>query len=72
MSVRVSICVDTRRPWPQVRRIAELADRPPWHAVYVSDHFMPYAPDGPADVLLRRSGHSERPGMFQTTRSLKN
>ncbi len=44
--MRLSICVDTARPWAEIRYLAELADAQQWHAVYVSDHFMPYAPPG--------------------------
>ncbi len=44
--MRLSICVDTGRPWAEVRRIGELVDRDGWYAVYVCDHFLPYAPPG--------------------------
>jgi F420-dependent oxidoreductase-like protein len=48
--MRLSICVDTGRPWAEIRRIGELADAQDWSAVYVCDHFMPFAPPGvPAD-----------------------
>jgi F420-dependent oxidoreductase-like protein len=48
--MRLSICVDAGRTWAEIRQIGELADAQDWHAVYVSDHFMPYAPPGvPAD-----------------------
>jgi F420-dependent oxidoreductase-like protein len=54
--MRLSICVDTGRPWAEVRRIGELADRHGWHAMYVCDHFLPYAPVGaPADGAMLES-----------------
>lgn len=54
--MRLSICVDTRRPWAEVRRIGELGDRHGWYAVYVCDHFLPYAPPGvPAEGPMLES-----------------
>jgi F420-dependent oxidoreductase-like protein len=50
--MRLSICVDTGRPWAEVRRIGELGDRHGWYSVYVCDHFLPYAAPGV---------HAERP-----------
>jgi F420-dependent oxidoreductase-like protein len=44
--MRFSICVDTGRPWAEIRRIGELADAQDWWTLYVSDHFLPYAPAG--------------------------
>lgn len=46
--MRLSICVDTARPWPEVRRLGRQADELGWHAAYISDHFMPFAPPGAA------------------------
>lgn len=44
--MRLSICIDTGRPWAEIRHLGEFADAQQWHAVYVSDHFMPFAPPG--------------------------
>jgi F420-dependent oxidoreductase-like protein len=44
--MRFSVCVDTGRPWAELRRVGELADAQDWHALYVSDHFLPVAPPG--------------------------
>lgn len=44
--MRLSICIDVARPWAEIRRIAELADTRDWHAVYISDHFLPFTPTG--------------------------
>jgi alkanesulfonate monooxygenase SsuD/methylene tetrahydromethanopterin reductase-like flavin-dependent oxidoreductase (luciferase family) len=46
--VRVSLCVDPGRSWPQVLALAQRADAAGWHAVYVCDHFMPHDPAGRA------------------------
>lgn len=43
----VSLCLDTRRPWPELRDLAVAADDRGLHAVYVADHFLPVADDGP-------------------------
>jgi F420-dependent oxidoreductase-like protein len=50
--VRLSLCLDPGRPWPDVQALARQADAAGWHAVYLCDHFMPHgpagrAPDGP-------------------------
>jgi F420-dependent oxidoreductase-like protein len=45
--VDVSLCLDTRRPWPELRDLAVAADDRGLHAVYVADHFLPVADDGP-------------------------
>jgi alkanesulfonate monooxygenase SsuD/methylene tetrahydromethanopterin reductase-like flavin-dependent oxidoreductase (luciferase family) len=45
--LRLSFCVDTGRPWAEVRRIGERADATGWHAVYVPDHFLRDGPRGP-------------------------
>jgi len=50
--VRLSLCIDPGRSWPQVLALARQVDLAGWHAVYVCDHFMPHdaagrAPDGP-------------------------
>jgi F420-dependent oxidoreductase-like protein len=37
-----SLCLDTRRPWPDVRSIGTAADSAGWHCIYVPDHFMPH------------------------------
>src|SRR5690349_11771779 len=44
--MRLSICLDTGRPWAQLRRIGELGDRHGWYSVYACDHFLPYAAPG--------------------------
>lgn len=46
--MRLSLCLDPGRPWPQVRALSRRADSAGWHAVYVCDHFMPHDPAGPA------------------------
>jgi F420-dependent oxidoreductase-like protein len=54
--MRFSICVDTGRPWAEIRRIGELADAQDWWTLYVSDHFLPYAPAGsPVDEPVLES-----------------
>jgi alkanesulfonate monooxygenase SsuD/methylene tetrahydromethanopterin reductase-like flavin-dependent oxidoreductase (luciferase family) len=50
--MRLSLCLDPGRSWPQMLALARHADLAGWHAVYVCDHFMPHdpagrAPDGP-------------------------
>lgn len=48
--MRLSLCVDPGRSWPQLLALAQRADAAGWHAVYVCDHFMPNDPAGrPAD-----------------------
>jgi alkanesulfonate monooxygenase SsuD/methylene tetrahydromethanopterin reductase-like flavin-dependent oxidoreductase (luciferase family) len=48
--MKVSLCVDPGRSWPQVLELAQRADSAGWHAVYLCDHFMPHDPAGrPAD-----------------------
>jgi alkanesulfonate monooxygenase SsuD/methylene tetrahydromethanopterin reductase-like flavin-dependent oxidoreductase (luciferase family) len=48
--MRVSLCLDPGRSWPQILALARQADLAGWHAVYVCDHFMPHDPAGrPAD-----------------------
>jgi F420-dependent oxidoreductase-like protein len=37
-----SLCLDTRRPWPDLRSIGAVADSAGWHCIYVPDHFMPH------------------------------
>ncbi len=37
-----SLCLDTQRPWQDVRSIAAAADAAGWHSIYVPDHFMPH------------------------------
>lgn len=44
--MKLSICIDTGRSWAEIRQLGGLADAQQWHAVYVSDHFMPFAPPG--------------------------
>jgi len=47
-SVRLSLCVDPGRPWPDVRRLTEGAEAVGLDRVYVCDHYMPSAdPRGP-------------------------
>src|SRR5205823_4630188 len=47
-AVRLSLCVDPGRPWPDVRRLTEGAEAVGLDRVYVCDHFMPSAdPRGP-------------------------
>lgn len=48
--MHLSVCVGTGRSWAEVRRIGELVDRDGWHAAYVCDHFLSYAP--PAGPML--------------------
>jgi alkanesulfonate monooxygenase SsuD/methylene tetrahydromethanopterin reductase-like flavin-dependent oxidoreductase (luciferase family) len=50
--VRMSLCIDPGRSWPQALALARQVDLAGWHAVYVCDHFMPHdaagrASDGP-------------------------
>jgi alkanesulfonate monooxygenase SsuD/methylene tetrahydromethanopterin reductase-like flavin-dependent oxidoreductase (luciferase family) len=40
--MRLSLCVDPGRSWPQVLALAQRADSGGWHALYVCDHFMPH------------------------------
>ena len=48
--MRMSLCLDPGRPWPQMLALAQRADLAGWYAVYVCDHFMPHDPAGrPAD-----------------------
>jgi alkanesulfonate monooxygenase SsuD/methylene tetrahydromethanopterin reductase-like flavin-dependent oxidoreductase (luciferase family) len=44
----MSLCIDLGRSWPQVLALAQRVDSAGWHAVYVSDHFMPHDPAGRA------------------------
>jgi alkanesulfonate monooxygenase SsuD/methylene tetrahydromethanopterin reductase-like flavin-dependent oxidoreductase (luciferase family) len=44
--MRLSLCLDPARPWPQLRALAQRADAAGWHAAYVCDHFMPHDPAG--------------------------
>jgi alkanesulfonate monooxygenase SsuD/methylene tetrahydromethanopterin reductase-like flavin-dependent oxidoreductase (luciferase family) len=44
--MRLSICLDPGRSWPQVLELAQRADSAGWHAVYFCDHFMPDDPAG--------------------------
>jgi alkanesulfonate monooxygenase SsuD/methylene tetrahydromethanopterin reductase-like flavin-dependent oxidoreductase (luciferase family) len=44
--MRLSICLDPGRSWPQLLALAQRADLAGWHAVYVCDHFMPHDPAG--------------------------
>lgn len=46
--MKVSLCVDPGRSWPQVLALARRVDSAGWHAVYVCDHFMPHDPAGRA------------------------
>src|SRR4051812_18020696 len=47
----LSLCLDTGRPWDDVSALARAADDAGVHALYVSDHLMPFAPVGePADA----------------------
>ena len=46
--MKVSLCVDPGRSWPQVLALAQRAESAGWHAVYVCDHFMPHDPAGRA------------------------
>jgi F420-dependent oxidoreductase-like protein len=52
--MRLSMCLDPRRAWPDMARIARALDANAWHAAYVCDHFMPYSAAGetpPGDLL---------------------
>jgi len=40
--VLVSLCLDSRRPWPDLRRLAHCAEEAGLARLYVPDHFMPY------------------------------
>lgn len=42
----VSLCLDPGRPWSDLRAIARHAEQAGLHALWMSDHFMPYAEDG--------------------------
>jgi F420-dependent oxidoreductase-like protein len=49
-----SLCLDTGRPWQDVRSIGTSADSAGWHCIYVPDHFMPHDARGrprPGPVL---------------------
>jgi len=46
--MRLSLCIDPGRSWPQVLALARQADLAGWHTVYVCDHFMPHHPSGRA------------------------
>jgi len=46
--MRMSLCIDPGRSWPHVLALAQQVDSAGWHAVYVSDHFMPHDPAGRA------------------------
>ncbi len=49
-AMRVSLCLDPGRSWPQLLALARRADVAGWYGVYVCDHFMPHDPAGrPAD-----------------------
>ena len=39
--MRVSLCLDPRRPWRDLLALAEATDRSGLHTAYVPDHFMP-------------------------------
>lgn len=52
-AMRVSLCLDPGRPWPQLLALAQRAEQAGWYAVYVCDHFMPHDPAGwPADAPM--------------------
>ncbi len=42
----LSLCLDLRRPWPDVLQLAQTADTAGLYTAYVPDHFMPFAPVG--------------------------
>lgn len=44
--MKLSLCVDSGRSWPQILALAQRVDAAGWHAVYVCDHFMPHDPAG--------------------------
>lgn len=46
--MRLSLCLDPGRPWPEVRDLSQRVDSAGWHAVYMCDHFMPHDPAGRA------------------------
>ena len=46
--MKMSLCVEPGRSWPQVLALAGRVDSAGWHAVYVCDHFMPHDPAGRA------------------------
>lgn len=52
--LKLSLCLDPGRPWPQLLALAQRADLAGWHAVYVCDHFMPHDPTrrSPAGPML--------------------
>ena len=47
-AMRVSLCLDPGRPWPDLLALAQRVDAVGWHAVYVCDHFMPHDPGNEA------------------------
>jgi alkanesulfonate monooxygenase SsuD/methylene tetrahydromethanopterin reductase-like flavin-dependent oxidoreductase (luciferase family) len=70
--MKLSLCVDLARSWPEVVALARRADSAGWHAVYVCDHFMPHDPagralDGPMlecwTVLTALAAHTEVVGL---------
>jgi F420-dependent oxidoreductase-like protein len=42
--VLFSVCLDSRRPWPDLLRLARHAEEAALGRVYLPDHFMPYHP----------------------------
>jgi F420-dependent oxidoreductase-like protein len=45
--VRFGICLDSRRPWDDLLRLARHADDANLARIYLADHFMPYDPATP-------------------------
>jgi F420-dependent oxidoreductase-like protein len=45
-SMKVSLCLDPARSWPELRVLARHTDAAGWHAIYLPDHFMPHDPTG--------------------------
>lgn len=44
--MKLSLCLDPARSWPELRALAQHADAAGWHAIYQCDHFMPHDADG--------------------------
>jgi len=39
--MKFSLNINTIRPWDEIKEIAKFLDQNNWHALYISDHFMP-------------------------------
>ena len=46
VAVRISFCLDSGRPWPELADLALHAEAVGLHRLYLCDHFMPHRTDG--------------------------